>query len=724
MSRRGLPLYRVSAVYLPREGTEDETIVMRFDCIERRIAQFFYSYGHYLASNPLPFIVFPVLFTLAMATGFLHMQPLTDAVYLFTPLGAPSKVERQAIHEKWPLSDDNYIAGRAVTQNRETQVIALARDDGNILEPHCSEAVYRLDAYIRNRVEVLYEQQYYSYEDLCLQYKGDGCPDNKHVRRISDLYNHGFNITFPYFRFGTEGGYLGAALGGVSLMKTEKGSTILASARAWFLIYHLKFHPANISYISGLWEKELESHLSAYPEDPYIKITYFHSQTLADELGRNADTLMPRFVIAFVSLLVFSMLCSIAFINKTYYIDWVLSKPILAILGVINAGMGIVTSIGTLLLLGLPYSDIVSVMPFLVVAVGTDNMFLMVAAMRRTSRCLPVADRMAGCMSDAAVSILITATTDAFSFGVGAITSLPAVHIFCVYTGVTFFAAFLAIFTRLEDSGRNSILGRITLTDSDVKVATLSERLFKLGSRPEPTKGNVVEETAITKFFRDWYAPLLMNDVVRAITMGWFLVYLFFAYYGVSQIKEGLEPTNLLVQDSYAVPHYKLLQQYFWKYGATLQVVVNNAPDLRNAASRDRIHAMVGDFATTRHSIGMESVQFWMYEMESYYHDSLSMKIVDDAFYSMLRHWLASKHSNPWIEDIYWADSKDTNVTVKSFRFLIGMYDISATKDQKDATLLFREVASRWPEYNITTFMPLWLFTDQYAIIVPNTVYH
>ncbi|GMT27501.1 hypothetical protein PFISCL1PPCAC_18798, partial [Pristionchus fissidentatus] len=31
-------------------------------------------------------------------------------------------------------------------------------------------------------------------------------------------------------------------------------------------------------------------------------------------------------------------------------------------------------------------------------------------------------------------------------------------------------------------------------------------------------------------------------------------------------------------------------------------------------------------------------------------------------------------------------------------------------------------VASRYPAYNITTFMPLWLFTDQYELVVPNTV--
>lgn len=55
-------------------------------------------------------------------------------------------------------------------------------------------------------------------------------------------------------------------------------------------------------------------------------------------------------------------------------------------------------------------------------------------------------------------------------------------------------------------------------------------------------------------------------------------------------------------------------------------------------------------------------------------------------------------------------------------RFLVGMRDVSSSVEQQDATLIMREVASRYPQYNITTFMPLWLFTDQYAIIIPNTI--
>jgi hypothetical protein len=101
--------------------------------------------------------------------------------------------------------------------------------------------------------------------------------------------------------------------------------------------------------------------------DPYIDITFFHSQTLAEELKRNADSLVPRFILAFTILVVFSVACNMAFIDGTFYIDWAISKPIQSILGVINAGMGISAAIGLMNLLGVPYNDIIGVMPFLVV---------------------------------------------------------------------------------------------------------------------------------------------------------------------------------------------------------------------------------------------------------------------------------------------------------------------------------------------------------------------
>lgn len=62
-----------------------------------------------------------------------------------------------------------------------------------------------------------------------------------------------------------------------------------------------------------------------------------------------------------------------------------------------------------------------------------------------------------------------------------------------------------------------------------------------------------------------------MQPLIRALVIIWYLIYILFAVYGCTQLKEGLEPVNLLVEDSYAVPHYRALEQYFWHYGATLQ---------------------------------------------------------------------------------------------------------------------------------------------------------
>lgn len=165
--------------------------------------------------------------------------------------------------------------------------------------------------------------------------------------------------------FGTDRGYLGSSLGGVTVNET---TGLITSAQAWILLYQLQFETQNASYLSGLWEVEYQNRLLDYV-DPFIRITVFHSQSLSRELRRNAEKLAPRFAIVFGILVLFAMLVTFAFIDgsKFPYIDWVLSKPLLALLGVVGAGMGIGTTIGLLAYCGYMYNQIVSVMPFLII---------------------------------------------------------------------------------------------------------------------------------------------------------------------------------------------------------------------------------------------------------------------------------------------------------------------------------------------------------------------
>lgn len=179
-----------------------------------------------------------------------------------------------------------------------------------------------------------------------------------------------------------------------------------------------------------------------------------------------------------------------------------------------------------------------------------------------------------------------------------------------------------------------------------------------------------------------------MQPMIRALVCVWFLIYMAFSIYGCMQLKEGLEPVNLLVEDSYAIPHYRALEQYFWHYGPSVQIVVNNAPDLRDPLERERMKAMAHAFATTKHTIGDESVQFWLLEMERYYEKEVGLNISNPAFYGLARHYFAAKTTEMWPDDVKWSKLSDGTPYIKSFRFLVGMRDISSSVDQQDATMV------------------------------------
>ena len=75
--------------------------------------------------------------------------------------------------------------------------------EGNILAEPYSEAVLALDHLIQKEVRVHYQNRTYRYQDLCLQWRNQGCPGTKHVQAIADLYQHGINITYPMLKIGS-----------------------------------------------------------------------------------------------------------------------------------------------------------------------------------------------------------------------------------------------------------------------------------------------------------------------------------------------------------------------------------------------------------------------------------------------------------------------------------------------------------------------------------------
>ena len=308
--------------------------------------------------------------------------------------------------------------------------------------------------------------------------------------------------------------------------------------------------------------------LAADPKFPNIKVDKFSSLTLEVELENNTNSVIPFFALNICIMIAFCIVtCMMT--------DWVKSKPILGLMGVISAIMATIVSFGLVIYCGMAFIGINLASPFLMLGIGIDDTFVMLGAWRRTSVHDTVPERMAQTFRDAAVSITITSITDMLSFFIGVITPFPCVQIFCVYTGacvaftylwhITFFGGCMAIAGYAEKQNRHSLTCLKVTPKSKSGNKNFMYRIFCSGgiSPEDPFNKKDNAENAIMIFFRDYVAHLLNKTWFKCVIFLAFAVYLGGASYGISHLKEGLERRKLARFDSYSVDFYNLEDKYF-----------------------------------------------------------------------------------------------------------------------------------------------------------------
>jgi predicted RND superfamily exporter protein len=251
-------------------------------------------------------------------------------------------------------------------------------------------------------------------------------------------------------------------LGGFTLDDPEEnggGGNTIRSVEAVSLFYFLDVSEEWMVKRGSAWEAAF---LATVKEArlPNLRIYRFTSLTLEQELEENTNSVIPYFALNIGIMVVFCILtCMMT--------DWVKSKPLLGLLGVASAILASVTAFGLVMYLGMDFIGINLAAPFLMLGIGIDDTFVLLAAWRRTSPHDTVPVRLGQTYREAAVSITITSVTDMLSFWIGVITPFPCVRIFSVYTGacvvftyfwhLTFFGGCMAVAGYAEKQNRHAL---------------------------------------------------------------------------------------------------------------------------------------------------------------------------------------------------------------------------------------------------------------------------
>ena len=121
----------------------------------------------------------------------------------------------------------------------------------------------------------------------------------------------------------------------------------------------------------------------------------------------------------------------------------------LAIFGIICVIVATTSGYGLSFLCGLLVSEMHNVLPFMLLGIGVDNMFVIVSCVDQSPADLPIDERFRIGLVHAGPSITITSVTDAIAFFLASWTALAPLESFCLFAGlclITLYIAMLSLF--------------------------------------------------------------------------------------------------------------------------------------------------------------------------------------------------------------------------------------------------------------------------------------
>ncbi|BEJ13785.1 hypothetical protein CspHIS471_0309590 [Cutaneotrichosporon sp. HIS471] len=290
------------------------------------------------------------------------------------------------------------------------------------------------------------------------------------------------------------------------------------------------------------------------------------------------------------------------------------SKFTLGLFGIAIVLIAVSTSVGLFSFLGVRVTLIIAeVIPFLVLAVGVDNVFILVHELDRQNALhagpdapprpvdsdsddeiefgrTPVAglsaeERVARAVARMGPSILLSSTTEVVAFALGALVPMPAVRNFAIYAAgsvligallqVTVFVSAMVLDLKRCEAGRMDIFPCIPLRGK----IRLDE--------------GVASEGVIHQFIRRVYAPALLRPDVKHGVLAAFGALLLVSVVGIQRINLGLDQRLALPPDSYLVPYFNDLDAYL-DVGPPVYFVVRGG----NPADRFGQQELCGRFTT------------------------------------------------------------------------------------------------------------------------------
>lgn len=543
--------------------------------IESGISGAFHRLGSNIAKRPKTTLALTMTLAIACGVGVRTLTTENRPEKLWVPQDTKAELETIQYNGYFPRSS-----------RINNVIVESAKSGENILTKESLVSVMKLHQNIETK-ESENEGEKSTYTDLCTA-SGGACSTyssapicNCLVTSVLKQWNYDLETLENDDDFLT-------TLNGFGSTKDEYAGQLgnptfddngnLVSAEAINIIYFLKDRAVveNGRYedpVNEAWEGDVFLDILQGEDYPGLKFSYFSSRSFSDEFGGAISGDLVYVQVSYALAFIF-LGATLGHFRCGPGSRWAMAFSALFLVGLSTvAGFGISSGI-----FGLFFGPVHSLLPFILLGIGVDDVFVIVNAFNQERKVSRKAEdnsalekRSAKALARAGASITVTSATDLVAFAISSSSALPALASFCAYASICifflwFFAATFFTATMVQDEKRQRDNRRDCLCC-----------LTRKSNLPENDDG--AQEGKISKFFRKYHAPALFSTGGKAFTLLIFSALLGFGIYGAINLPVEDSERKFIPQDSYVNDYIDVSDKYF-SNGVTVSITFENGEDI------------------------------------------------------------------------------------------------------------------------------------------------
>lgn len=303
-----------------------------------------------------------------------------------------------------------------------------------------------------------------------------------------------------------------------------------------------------------------------------------------DEFTRAIEGDIPLLPVVFIIMSIFTC---IVFSKR----DKVMSRSLLGFGGVVSVLLSILSGFGLMFTCGVPFTSMASLVPFIIFGIGLDDTFIISGCYERTDKSKPTIERIHDTIEDCGLSISLTTLTSTAAFGLGCISTIPAIFWLCMYAfptvvivflyQMTFFIACVALDERRIKERRRDCCACIRtdqagdeeeIAEGEPKGSNGSDEMIGVADVTERedarTDGSEdIEPMSSSERIMTWYATQLMRPAVKVAVLIGFAGLTVACGISASNLKQAFDVKDVLPSDSYVTDFFDAIEDYTVRTG-------------------------------------------------------------------------------------------------------------------------------------------------------------